>query len=182
MPPESDSQRAPPPVMAPPPTPNDSNPPPPPASSLDFYELTFGSVCGICAGVFIKKGAKLVAFLLGGTFVLLQVMPISRPYALLPTSNPFVTSTSDPPLSFESTGLVPQAGSRIYFTERRTALDALPRSDPFGLGSSTFWLRISSHELVSQLGCSSVCGSVKLRVSVCTQHTSYLTSDKRSSK
>ncbi|KAF9792691.1 FUN14 family-domain-containing protein [Thelephora terrestris] len=71
---KSDSQRAPPPVMAPPPTPNDSNPLPPPASSLDFYELTFGSVCGICAGVFIKKGAKLVAFLLGGTFVLLQYL------------------------------------------------------------------------------------------------------------
>ena len=36
-------------------------------------ELTFGSVAGICAGVFIKKGAKAVAFFLGGIFVLLQV-------------------------------------------------------------------------------------------------------------
>ncbi|KAH7340811.1 hypothetical protein B0J17DRAFT_335051 [Rhizoctonia solani] len=46
--------------------------PPPPKSSLNTYELTFGSVAGICAGVFIKKGAKAVAFFLGGVFVLLQ--------------------------------------------------------------------------------------------------------------
>ncbi|KAG8764304.1 hypothetical protein FRC11_005108 [Ceratobasidium sp. 423] len=46
--------------------------PPPPKSSLNTYELTFGSVAGICAGVFIKKGAKAVAFFLGGIFVLLQ--------------------------------------------------------------------------------------------------------------
>ncbi|KAF9792718.1 hypothetical protein BJ322DRAFT_69779 [Thelephora terrestris] len=47
---------------------------PPPASSLGIYELTFGSVCGICAGVFIKIGTKLVAFLLGGPFVLLYYL------------------------------------------------------------------------------------------------------------
>ncbi|KAJ1309834.1 hypothetical protein OPQ81_006599 [Rhizoctonia solani] len=46
--------------------------PPPPKSSVNTYELTFGSVAGICAGVFIKKGAKALAFLLGGIFVLLQ--------------------------------------------------------------------------------------------------------------
>lgn len=55
--------------------------PPPPASSpvqesksiVNPYELGFGAVCGICAGVFVKKGAKVLAFLLGGVFVLLQV-------------------------------------------------------------------------------------------------------------
>ncbi|KAI8998509.1 FUN14 family-domain-containing protein [Trametes punicea] len=49
-------------------------PPPPPASSVNFYELTFGTVCGICAGVFVKKGAKAVAFVMGGVFVLLQYL------------------------------------------------------------------------------------------------------------
>ena len=47
--------------------------PPPPQSSVSYYELTFGTVAGICAGVFVKKGAKAVAFMLGGVFVLLQV-------------------------------------------------------------------------------------------------------------
>ena len=38
-----------------------------------MYELTFGTVCGICAGVFVKKGAKALAVVFGGVFVLLQV-------------------------------------------------------------------------------------------------------------
>ncbi|OSD08717.1 hypothetical protein PYCCODRAFT_1448877 [Trametes coccinea BRFM310] len=49
-------------------------PPPPPSSSVNFYELTFGTVCGVCAGVFVKKGAKAVAFVMGGVFVLLQYL------------------------------------------------------------------------------------------------------------
>jgi|SRR6266702_3046631 len=47
--------------------------PPPPQSSIDKYGLTFGTVCGICAGVFVKRGAKALAFFFGGIFVLLQV-------------------------------------------------------------------------------------------------------------
>ncbi|OBZ75799.1 FUN14 domain-containing protein 1, partial [Grifola frondosa] len=47
---------------------------PPPASSVSYLELTFGTVCGICAGVFVKKGAKALAFALGGVFVLLQYL------------------------------------------------------------------------------------------------------------
>ncbi|TFY53161.1 hypothetical protein EVJ58_g9605 [Rhodofomes roseus] len=47
---------------------------PPPQSSVSYYELTFGTVAGICAGVFVKKGAKAVAFMLGGVFVLLQYL------------------------------------------------------------------------------------------------------------
>ncbi|KIM55887.1 hypothetical protein SCLCIDRAFT_133801, partial [Scleroderma citrinum Foug A] len=48
--------------------------PPPPQSSVNFYELTFGTVCGVCAGVFVKKGVRIVAFFLGGVFVLLQYL------------------------------------------------------------------------------------------------------------
>ena len=55
-------------------TPDISAPlPPPPQSIVNLYELTFGTVCGVCAGVFVKKGARAVAFALGGVFVLLQV-------------------------------------------------------------------------------------------------------------
>lgn len=46
---------------------------PAPKGLANPYELGFGTVCGICAGVFIKKGLKAAAFLLGGVFVLLQV-------------------------------------------------------------------------------------------------------------
>lgn len=48
--------------------------PPPPESTVNLYELTFGTAAGVCAGVFIKKGAKMVAFFLGGVFVLLQYL------------------------------------------------------------------------------------------------------------
>ncbi|KZV64334.1 hypothetical protein PENSPDRAFT_588563 [Peniophora sp. CONT] len=45
-----------------------------PKSNINLYELSFGSVCGGCAGVFVKKGAKALAFMLGGVFVLLQYL------------------------------------------------------------------------------------------------------------
>lgn len=48
--------------------------PPPYESIVNPYELGFGTVCGICAGIFIKKGAKALAFALGGVFVLLQYL------------------------------------------------------------------------------------------------------------
>lgn len=47
-----------------------------PKSDVNVYNLGFGTVCGICSGIFIKKGAKFLAFLLGGGFVLLQVSPL----------------------------------------------------------------------------------------------------------
>lgn len=40
---------------------------------MNVYELSFGTVCGLCAGVFLKKGAKALAFIFGGIFVMLQV-------------------------------------------------------------------------------------------------------------
>jgi FUN14 domain-containing protein 1 len=55
-----------------------SAPPPPPQSIVSVPQLTFGATCGICAGVFVKKGFKLVAFLLGGVFVLLQYLSSRR--------------------------------------------------------------------------------------------------------
>ncbi|KAI0341736.1 hypothetical protein BDW22DRAFT_1358587 [Trametopsis cervina] len=55
-----------------PPPPNAQPLPPPPQSAVSMYELSFGTVCGLCAGIFVKKGAKIVAFCLGGVFVLLQ--------------------------------------------------------------------------------------------------------------
>lgn len=62
-------------VVAPPPPAASAPPPlpPPPQSSVSLYELSFGTVCGVCAGVFVKKGARVVAFVFGGMFVLLQV-------------------------------------------------------------------------------------------------------------
>lgn len=53
----------------------------PTQSILSPYELSLGAICGICAGVFIKKGAKLIAFFLGGVYVLMQVSPTLEYFA-----------------------------------------------------------------------------------------------------
>ncbi|SNX83376.1 uncharacterized protein MEPE_02083 [Melanopsichium pennsylvanicum] len=45
-----------------------------PQSIINVYQLSFGTICGVCAGVFIKKGLKLIAFLLGGCYILLQYL------------------------------------------------------------------------------------------------------------
>lgn len=49
-----------------------------PESIVNIYQLSFGTICGVCAGVFIKKGLKLIAFLLGGCYILLQYMNSQR--------------------------------------------------------------------------------------------------------
>ncbi|KAF9456790.1 FUN14 family-domain-containing protein, partial [Collybia nuda] len=56
--------------------PNKQSPefPSPPTSTVSFYELSFGTVTGFCAGIFVKKGIKAVAWFLGGIFVLLQYL------------------------------------------------------------------------------------------------------------
>jgi len=54
----------------------------PTESILSPSQLTFGGLCGICAGVFVKKGAKLVAFTLGAGYVLMQVSCRRRDVAL----------------------------------------------------------------------------------------------------
>ncbi|WFD20672.1 hypothetical protein MCAP1_002923 [Malassezia caprae] len=47
-------------------------------SIVNVYQLTFGTICGICAGVFIKKGLKLIAVILGAAYVLLQYLASKR--------------------------------------------------------------------------------------------------------
>jgi hypothetical protein len=54
--------------------------PPPPESTVNMYELTFGTVCGVCAGIFVKKGAKALGFIFGGIFVMLQVGRHNPPF------------------------------------------------------------------------------------------------------
>lgn len=59
-------------------TPLSSSSEPEPESIVNVYQLSFGAICGVCAGVFIKKGLKFIAFLLGGGFVLLQYLNSQR--------------------------------------------------------------------------------------------------------
>ncbi|KAK0550832.1 hypothetical protein OC846_002368 [Tilletia horrida] len=49
-----------------------------PQSQVNFYQLGFGTVTGFCAGIFIKKGLKALAFLLGAGYVFLQYMSSQR--------------------------------------------------------------------------------------------------------
>lgn len=49
-----------------------------PQSIVNVYQLSFGTICGLCAGVFIKKGLRLIAFLLGGGYILLQYLNSQR--------------------------------------------------------------------------------------------------------
>lgn len=62
------------PVQCEPAAPLPENTPTAPDSIANVYELSFGTVCGLCAGIFIKKGFKLVAGILGGIYVLLQFL------------------------------------------------------------------------------------------------------------
>ncbi|OAV96731.1 hypothetical protein PTTG_07680 [Puccinia triticina 1-1 BBBD Race 1] len=43
-------------------------------SLLSVRKLSFGTLTGICAGVFVKKGLNFLAFIFGGGFVLLQYL------------------------------------------------------------------------------------------------------------
>jgi len=45
---------------------------PDPPSLADPYQLTFGTVCGLTTGIFVKKGLQAMAFIMGGMFLLLQ--------------------------------------------------------------------------------------------------------------
>ena len=49
-----------------------------PKSIVNLYQLSFGTVCGLCAGIFIKKGLKVIAFLLGGVYILMQYLASKR--------------------------------------------------------------------------------------------------------
>ncbi|KAL9933499.1 hypothetical protein V8E36_007675 [Tilletia maclaganii] len=45
-----------------------------PQSQVNLYQLSFGTITGLCAGIFIKKGLKALAFVLGAGYVLLQYL------------------------------------------------------------------------------------------------------------
>lgn len=49
-----------------------------PKSMVNVYQLSFGTICGLCAGIFIKKGLKIIAFVLGGAYILLQYLATKR--------------------------------------------------------------------------------------------------------
>lgn len=49
-----------------------------PKSIVNVYQLSFGTICGLCAGIFIKKGLKFIAFLLGGCYVFVQYLASKR--------------------------------------------------------------------------------------------------------
>ena len=88
--------------------------PPPPTSTVSLYELSFGTVAGICAGVFVRKGAKMVAFALGGVFVLLQVCCETLQWVSVLTDRPSISVNSP---SSRSIGELSARASRICFTE-----------------------------------------------------------------
>jgi uncharacterized membrane protein (Fun14 family) len=74
--------------------------PPLPKSEINIYNLGFGSVMGICTGVFVKKGLKTVAFLIGGVFVMLQVKRATLMFPLNKNTN--VQLTLPPTVLFQS--------------------------------------------------------------------------------
>ena len=69
---------------------------PAPGSILDVYQLGFGAACGVCAGVFLKKGLKAIAFMLGGAYVLLQVSIGRAPMNVTDMGSTCPTSLSSP--------------------------------------------------------------------------------------
>ncbi|BGO99927.1 hypothetical protein NBRC10513v2_004155 [Rhodotorula toruloides] len=73
-------------------------------SILSPRDLGFGTVSGICVGVFVKKGLRALAFTLGGIFVLLQYLSsrslISINWeALTGSYDRLITSRVGPPAS-----------------------------------------------------------------------------------
>ncbi|GAA5904838.1 hypothetical protein JCM6882_003219 [Rhodosporidiobolus microsporus] len=79
-------------------------------SILNLRDLGFGTVSGICVGVFVKKGLKAVAFALGGAFIFLQYLSsrslISVNWSGLASSyDSFITKRAGPPAA--------QGGNRL---------------------------------------------------------------------
>ncbi|KAM0753473.1 hypothetical protein T439DRAFT_285038 [Meredithblackwellia eburnea MCA 4105] len=83
---------------------------PPAESILNWTELSFGTVSGICVGVFVKKGLKAIAFALGGVFVLMQYFS-SRSFitinwkALTTSYDSFITRNAGPSGTNRAVGL-----------------------------------------------------------------------------
>ncbi|GAA6057239.1 hypothetical protein JCM3770_003817 [Rhodotorula araucariae] len=79
-------------------------------SILNLRDLGFGTISGICVGVFVKKGLRAAAFTLGAVFVGLQYLSsrqfISVNWAALTSSyERFITARAGPPVA--------QGGNRL---------------------------------------------------------------------
>lgn len=111
-------------------------------SIVSPYQLTLGGVCGVCAGVFVKKGARALAFLLGGVFVLMQVSPCRGAAAKMMsilTDFGIFRSTCNPAHSSTSTG--PRRRRRLITRlapRRMEVLSSVRRSVASTSGWSTF--------------------------------------------
>jgi len=119
--------------------------PPPPESIVNMYELTFGTVCGVCAGVFVKKGIKALAWLFGGAFVFLQVSAAYldvvewKTFLFEMHSCGFTNSTLAPRRSSKLIGPRPLPVSRDCFIRwTRKGPDVRQTSTRYGDGWSTF--------------------------------------------
>jgi hypothetical protein len=127
----------------------------PPESMLNAYQLTFGTVCGICTGVFLKKGLRAIAFLLGGVFILMQVscsMAYSKCNRLLRvwsrgkrTAELTGNSTCHQGLSSRSTGNALRQVTILHSGPRRQMVwSANHQSEELTIGSSISSLPTSS--------------------------------------
>lgn len=61
-------------IPAPPPPGSEPEKKDPPKGLLKVQELSFGTLMGLCAGYFAKKTGRLVAIVIGGLFVFLQIL------------------------------------------------------------------------------------------------------------
>ncbi|BGP26669.1 hypothetical protein JCM10295v2_005622 [Rhodotorula toruloides] len=79
-------------------------------SILNLRDLGFGTVSGICVGVFVKKGLRTIAFALGGIFVLLQYLS-SR--SLISINHEALSSTWDRLVTARAGAPASKGGNRL---------------------------------------------------------------------
>lgn len=90
-----------------------------PQSMVNVYQLSFGTICGVCAGIFIKKGLKLIAFFLGGLYIFLQYMGSQRLIsvnwnAINSKYDKFIGSAAGPETTSNVRGFRGSTASRIW--------------------------------------------------------------------
>ncbi|KAM0790901.1 hypothetical protein ACM66B_004739 [Microbotryomycetes sp. NB124-2] len=79
-------------------------------SSINVRDLGFGTISGICVGIFVKKGLKAIAFMLGGAFIFLQYMS-SRSFVTVNWNN--VSSTYDSLVTKHAGPNATKSGNRL---------------------------------------------------------------------
>ncbi|GAA5824006.1 hypothetical protein JCM11251_003377 [Rhodosporidiobolus azoricus] len=79
-------------------------------SILNLRDLGFGTVSGICVGVFVKKGLRMAAFVLGGAFIFLQYMS-SR--SLINVNWPSIASSYDSFITKRAGPPATEGGNRL---------------------------------------------------------------------